>query len=144
LTPPALLLTEEASLAWREYHDTVERELGSSGAYATVTDLAAKSAENAARIAALLHVLVNGPTGEVSVEWVNSGAKIARWHLHEACRVLGIAAQKAEDRWAQELQRWLRQQKMSSIRCREIQRSGPACVRQRQQRDAAIQVLERL
>src|SRR5205085_657136 len=61
LTPPLLQLSAGAFAAWREYHDAIERELKPLGEYASVCDFAAKSAENAARIAGCLHVFEGGP-----------------------------------------------------------------------------------
>ena len=58
LCPPLLRLSPGAFAIWRDYHDEIERELRPLGDYAAVCDFAAKSAENAARIAGCLHVLV--------------------------------------------------------------------------------------
>ena len=66
LQPPELPLSFEARQEWIRFHDDVERELGQGGEFHDTKDLAAKSAENAARMAAVMHVIENGPVGEIS------------------------------------------------------------------------------
>ena len=56
LTPPMLPLTPEAKAAWVEYHDAIESELSSGGELYDVRDVASKSADNAARLAALFQM----------------------------------------------------------------------------------------
>ena len=60
LTPPVLDLSPQARAEWIRFHDEVERELGAHGEWRGVRDFAAKAAENAARMAALFHVLEHG------------------------------------------------------------------------------------
>ena len=62
-----------------EVHDASERELGTGGTLYSVRDVAAKAAENAARLAALFHVLQRGISGAIGV-----GVNVrqhARFHL---------------------------------------------------------------
>ena len=56
LALPVLGLSGGAFAIWRDYHDEIERQLKPLGNYTTVCDFAAKSADNAARIAGCLHV----------------------------------------------------------------------------------------
>jgi putative DNA primase/helicase len=89
LTPPTLCLSGAAKRDWISYHDDVEGELGGSGDFGNVQDFAAKTAENAARIAALLHIFEHGPGGEISQNLMQAGAALASWHLFEAKRIIG-------------------------------------------------------
>lgn len=86
LVPNRLFLSPEAKLTWIAYHDAVERQLVIGGEYGEIRDVASKAAENAARIAALLHVFEGGGDDPVGVESMRSGCKLANWYLREAKR----------------------------------------------------------
>jgi hypothetical protein len=58
LKPTSIDFSPEAQALWIEYHDKIERQLSPDGAYCDVKDVAAKSAENVARIAVLFHLLM--------------------------------------------------------------------------------------
>ena len=57
LTPPALDLSGDAKDAWIVFHDRIEAAMALDGALEGIRDVAAKAAENAARIAAVLTVV---------------------------------------------------------------------------------------
>ncbi|MGH7291732.1 MAG: YfjI family protein, partial [Myxococcota bacterium] len=54
LRPREIWLRDTARRAWIAYHDEVERDLAPGGELASIRDAAAKAADNAARLAALL------------------------------------------------------------------------------------------
>ena len=66
LSPAVLDLSPQARAEWIRLHDDIERALGARGEWRAVRDVAAKAAENAARMAALFHVLEHGPTGTIA------------------------------------------------------------------------------
>jgi hypothetical protein len=88
LKPAELPLSVAARAVWVEYLNDIEKELRADGEYSTVRDVAAKSAENACRLAAIFHTFVNGPGGDVGVSDMERGAHLAAWYLHEARRML--------------------------------------------------------
>jgi len=88
LTPEVIDLSPQARAEWIRFHDEVERELGARGALRGVRDVAAKAAENAARLAALFHVLEHGAIGTIASEVIRAAACIVGWHLNEAQRLL--------------------------------------------------------
>jgi putative DNA primase/helicase len=51
--------------------------------------VAAKAAENIARLAALFHLLDHGAASTIDRTCVDSAAQIVGWHLQEAHRLLG-------------------------------------------------------
>jgi putative DNA primase/helicase len=51
--------------------------------------VAAKAAENIARLAALFHLLDHGAASTIDRMCVDSAAQIVGWHLQEAHRLLG-------------------------------------------------------
>ncbi len=100
--------------------------------------MAAKSAENAARIAAVLHVIESGPTGEISNEIMVAGIKIAFWFLEQTKRALGLVEVSEEERLGRLLFEWLRRQGRPAW-IKDIQRLGPYQVRRSAKvRDSAI------
>jgi putative DNA primase/helicase len=106
LTPPMLSLTPEAKAAWIEYHNTIESELSHGGELYHVRDVASKSADNAARLAALFQ-LYEGAGGAISLAAFESASQLAVWHLHESLRFFGELALPAELADATRLEGWL-------------------------------------
>ena len=135
LSPPLLRLTVGAFSLWRDYHDEIERELKPLGDFATVCDFAAKSAENAARIAGCLSVF-EGAQGAIPRETMQCAVTLARWYLREALRVLDEPQGWADARL---LDAWLAEAGDSPIR--DVLRLGPSPLRDKGRRNAAIEVL---
>ena len=72
-----LSLTPEAKAAWVEYHDAIESELSSGGELYDVRDVASKSADNAARLAALFQMF-EGAGGAIGAGWLSRGQAESR------------------------------------------------------------------
>lgn len=100
-------LAPAAHAAWVGLHDLVERGLGTDGDYQTVRDVAAKAAENVARLAALFHALEHGLAGTIGVDHLLGAEAIVRWHLHEARRLLAELDTPAALAAAIRLDTWL-------------------------------------
>ncbi len=88
LQPTELALSASAHAAWVRAHDRIEQGLGQGGDLAEIRDVAAKAAENIARLAAVFHVLAHGPSGTIDTNAVDAAAMLIGWHLHEARRLL--------------------------------------------------------
>ncbi|SFN03308.1 YfjI family protein [Nitrosomonas communis] len=56
LEPVTLTFSPEAKAAWVRYYNAIEKELANGGELYDVRDVASKSADNAARLAAIFHV----------------------------------------------------------------------------------------
>ena len=106
LTPTMLLFTADAKAAWVAFHDAIEGELRTGGELYDVRDVASKSADNAARLAALFQVFEGGG-GAINAESFESASRIAAWHLNEARRFFGELALPAELANAARLDTWL-------------------------------------
>lgn len=145
LTPAMLALSPAAKAAWVEYHDAIEAELRSGGELYDVRDVASKSADNAARLAALFHIFEQG-TGAISLEAFEGAARIAAWHLNESRRFFGELALPAEWVDAARLDAWLleycRREHASAVGKNHVRRYGP--IRDKQRLDAAINELSGL
>ncbi len=107
LTPALLSLTPEAKAAWVEFHDAIEGELASGGELYDVRDVASKSADNAARLAALFQLFEHGMGGAVGLDCFESASKIAAWHLHESRRFFCELALPTELADATRVDSWL-------------------------------------
>lgn len=106
LTPPIMSLSRGAKDAWIEYHDTIERGLTHGGELGDVRDVASKSADNAARLAALFQMFESG-FSPVSHEVFDRASTIAAWHLSESRRFLGGFSLPREMGDATKLDGWI-------------------------------------
>lgn len=145
LNPPLLPLTPEAKAAWVAFHDAIENELASGGELYDVRDVASKTADNAARLAALFQVF-EGAGGAIGAEAFESASRIAAWHLNEARRFLGELALPAELADAARLDSWLldycRRQKTNIVPRRDVQRNvTPVHLRQKAVLENALREL---
>ncbi len=145
LTPPMLPLTPQAKAAWVDYHNAIESELSRGGELYDVRDVASKSADNAARLAALFQMF-EGAGGAIGLAAFESASLIAAWHLHESRRFFGELALPAELADAARLDGWLiehcRRGQTHLISTREAQRLGP--IRDKEKLAAALRELEEL
>jgi putative DNA primase/helicase len=145
LTPQTLTLTPEAKAAWIAYHDAIEGELASGGELFDVRDVASKSADNAARLAALFHVFEGG-LGAINADAFERASLIAAWHLNESRRFFGEIALPIEMADAARLDRWLieycKRERKNFVARRYAQRHG--IIRDGARLDAAISELESL
>jgi putative DNA primase/helicase len=79
LSPTLMMLALDAKEAWIAFHNLIEAELRAGGKLYDVRDVASKTADNAARLAALLQVFDRG-IGVVGAEYLDAAARIAAWH----------------------------------------------------------------
>ena len=142
LSPQMLMLTPEAKVAWIAYHDAIEGELASGGELFDVRDVASKSADNAARLAALFHVFEGG-LGAISANAFERASRIAAWHLNESRRFFGELALPAEMVDTARLEGWLiehcKRKRTHCVARRDAQRQG--AVRDGARLDVAIKEL---
>ena len=105
----------------------------------------AKAAENAARMAALFHVLEHGPTGAIRSEEIQTAGRIVRWHLNEARRLLADMNTPTALASAIRLDAWLRNEALANntdhVPTKRIYQYGPNCVRDSRDLRAALAIL---
>jgi putative DNA primase/helicase len=146
LSPAPLILTPEAKAAWITFHDAIESELRSGGELYDVRDVASKTADNAARLAALFQVFEHGASSAVGPDAFEGASRIAAWHLNEARRFFGELALPSELADAVRLESWLigycRVNGKHTVPTRDVQRLGP--VRDKDRLRTAVQELEEL
>jgi putative DNA primase/helicase len=146
LTPAMLSLAPDAKAAWVGYHDAIESELASGGELYDVRDVASKSADNAARLAALFQQFEHGMGGAVGLDSFERASRITAWHLSEARRFFGELALPAELADAARLDSWLiehcRQERTNFVKKNYVRQHGP--LRDGARLDAAIRELAEL
>ena len=142
LSPAMLSLAGDAKKAWVEYHNAIEGELSSGGELYDVRDVASKSADNAARLAALFQIFEGGKDA-IGRDAFEGASRIVAWHLNESRRFFGELALPAEQVDAVRLDNWLvkccKNKGMNIISTRDAQRNGP--VRDKSRLEAAMKEL---
>ena len=142
LAPKMLKLSPDAKAGWIAFSNQVELQLGADGQFCDVRGAAAKTAENAARIACLFHVLQHGTDGEVGIEDFNSAKAIAAWHLSESLRFFGVAMMPPELAAAARLEAWLidycHRNHVGDVPAAAVQKAGPRGLRAKTEVEAAV------
>jgi putative DNA primase/helicase len=148
LSPSVLLLAPEAKTAWITFHNAIESELAHGGELYDVRDVASKSADNAARLAALFQVFEYGMGGAVVLAAFEGASRIVAWHLNESRRFFGEIALPAELANAARLDSWLieycRRNRTSTIPTKTVQQYGPSGLREKSAIESALRELEEL
>jgi putative DNA primase/helicase len=149
LTPLMLSMDFDAKAAWVEFHDAIECELASRGELYDVRDVASKSADNVARLAALFHVFVSKNSNfsnSISAECIEAAGRIVAWHLNESRRFFGELALPTELVAAARLDSWLvdycQEKKTHLVPIAQLQQRGPSGLRKKQAIETAMHELE--
>ena len=147
LTPAMLTLSPDAKAAWVSFHDAIESMLSTGGELHDVRDVASKTADNAARLAALFHTFT-GSIGPIDLDAMEAAASVTAWHLSEARRFLGELAMPAELANPARLEKWLieycKRESTDKVPTREVQQFGPGRLRDKVTYTAAVQELAEL
>jgi hypothetical protein len=133
---------------WADYFNNIESTLKVGGAFENYSDIASKSADNAARLAGLFHLFGGGDINEpVSSACMYSACQVAIWHLYEAKRFYDGVAIPTEIHNAHKLETWLKQyfkqHNLTTIaRKTLLQRVGYAPLRKSGMLNQALEILE--
>lgn len=119
---PVLQLSEGARYYWKLFKETVNDHLICGGFSKNITSFFRKLGEQAARLAALLHY-VQGETGDVSPEAMESAIRLCEWYAYEFERVFSTFApsqQQLQNEAAEKLFAWLQQASSNPMRYSKI------------------------
>jgi len=145
LCPTMLNFSPEAKKIWIDFHNAVERELASGGDLYDIRDVASKSADNAARLAALFYYFESG-VGAIDIDSIQRASRIVAWHLSESQRFFGELALPQELADSVRLDSWLikyaQKNQSLSLPTRVAQRKSP--VRDKRRLNNAFEELESL
>ena len=146
LMPPVIKLCEEAKKLWICYFNKIEEALKPGGEFTEVKDFVSKNAEQAARIAGVLHVFNYGPEGEIQPDTMEQSIHIAQWFLYEAKRIFVTDGLPEEFKNAFILQNWIKDScqlsQLSQLSQGLILKDGPNQLRDKKIRDNALKILE--
>lgn len=147
LAPTMLSFTTDAKAAWVEFYNAIEAELGMHGELYEVRDVASKSADNAARLAAIFHMF-EGKGDAISRDTFDGASTVIAWHLSEARRFFGEIDLPAEQTDAVRLDTWLleycRRLNTNKVSMSVIQKSGPGGLRDKAMIESALVKLTEL
>lgn len=149
LLPKPVAFSPDAQSAWTSFHDEIEGELSDAGSLREVRDVAAKAAENAARLAVLFECLADSKNPSellaVSHDSLTRAATVVRWHLSEARRFFGSLALPEDLGDAAKLSHWIadycRRERRSEVAKNYVRQHGPSLLRSKKRLDAALEVL---
>ena len=142
LAPRALDLSSEARSVWTKFYDSVEADAGPKKRFDRLRDVAAKAAEQAARIAGVLQI-VDDPTAEtVEGETMLRACALVAWYLAEAVRIASDHKSAPINRDAGSLREWIDRRGSDLITATELLTLGPNRLRSKAKLDPAIAILE--
>ncbi|MCR5257430.1 MAG: DUF3987 domain-containing protein [Desulfovibrio sp.] len=140
----ALELSGPALSAYASFFREVSRATGSgksAGKYVPIRGFARRAAEQAIRIAGVLSAAWTPHSTEVSLEAMESGIMLARWHLDEALRIVLDGTESAEIKRAEELMQWFTLKGIDRTSTRQVQKFGPSKLRTKRAVDEVFAVL---
>lgn len=107
LDPRKLVLTTEATQVWINLHDYLEEGLSPGGDFESITGLANKAAEHAARIAGLLTLWTDTEATEIGGPMMVNAAYLIQHYLAEAIRLRAMTSTNRHLKLAQRVLDWL-------------------------------------
>jgi hypothetical protein len=148
-TPPSnsddllrsILIDGIARQLFIEFHDAVERQLAPGGKLAAIKGFAAKLAEHAARIAAVMSLFSDHTSTAVSAEAMAAGINLANHYAAEALRMTENARVGEPLRRAERLRKWLVETGRGTVHPAEVYQFGPGELRTKADAISAINIL---
>lgn len=142
LDPPIMRLDDDARAAWVAFYNESEQAIAPEGPLTPVRAFAAKLAEHAGRLAAVLNLYYAPDAMTVSLAAMQSGIQLARFYAHEMLRLHGSASVAPELRMAQILLRWWQIQPDAMQYLAKLYQFGPNGLREASKARAAVKILE--
>lgn len=143
LRPRPLPMSDEAVRLFHDFADQIELQLGPQGKLESVKGLASKTPEHAARIAAVLALAEDIKAGEVDIDLLKRGIKLAQWYLGEALRLADAEAFPPDLLNAERTLEWLRERPsdspLFSLPC--LYMKGPRPVRHKEAASKVVTIL---
>lgn len=122
LSPRVLDFSREARELFIQWHDAVEVELRPDGAFDDIAGFAAKLPEHSVRIAAVMAYFEDRNVSEISAKALSAGIKIAKFHVAEALRVIGVGSGDVDTENASALIDWIRKKGHAVVAPRYLSR----------------------
>jgi hypothetical protein len=142
LDPPSVPLSDRARALWSSFADHVEREIRSGGDLEPIRGLANKLPEHAARLAAVLALVRDIRSVNVSAEYIEAGIGLSEHYAAEALRLFGASRVSGDIRLAQRLLEWLFRWPEPHISLPDIYQGGPTRIRDKATAAKIVGILE--
>lgn len=143
VAPPVLEPDAEAIQVWVDFRNEIESERGPLGKFAGLKPFAARGAEQALRLAAVLGCFEG--VEHIDADCMRRACMLARYSLAEWLRYTDTDAVDPELKRAAELMAWLRSPKRAAkwreFHANDLGKSGPAAVRSAKVRDKVLAIL---
>jgi hypothetical protein len=143
VAPPVLEPDAEAKQVWVDFRNEIETERGPLGMFAGLKPFAARSAEQALRLAAVLGCYEG--IKQINADCMRRACMLARYSLDEWLRYIEAGAVDPELKLAGELMNWLRGHKHKAdwqeFHVNKLGKSGPPAIRSATVRDKVLAVL---
>lgn len=142
LTPEVLVISDEAKQELITFSDEIEGRQAPDKDLNFIADFASKLVEHAVRISAVIQVIEDPSSGQVSAENVKHGIALSRYYLSEAVRIRKGAV-SADIQKAELLLEWLKDSwGDKNIYLSPIMNGGPNSIRLKKDLMKVISVLE--
>lgn len=141
LVPRVLSLDADATAAWIVFHDQCETAIGKSGELVTIKPFAAKLAEHAGRLAAVLSAYADPQAQSVPYWAMWSGIQLAQHYAMEMLRLHGGASTPLPLRHAQKLLDWWQRRDEPILHLAKIYQYGPTDLRSAKPAKDAVKAL---
>jgi hypothetical protein len=143
VAPPELMPDADAERVWVDFRNEIENERGPLGRFAGLKPFAARGAEQALRLAAVLGCFEG--VESIDADFMRRACELARYSLAEWLRYTDADAVDPEMKRAAELMSWLRDPKRTaswqSFHVNTLGKSGPVALRSAKVRDKVLAVL---
>ena len=142
LAPRVLTLSGDARALWIAFADHIEKQLGPDGPFAPIRAFAAKAAEHAARLAAILALIDDLTAPTVTAAFLEAGITLVEHDLGEWLRLHDVADADPALLRAKRLLQWLATGWTEPlIGLPEIYQLGPNALRDARTAREAVQTL---
>ncbi len=143
LVPRQITASPAAAKMLLQFSDHVERLTAPGGDMEPIRGMANKLAEHACRLAAVLALVDDTHTGEISQAHMAAGIELSQHYASEALRVFAAGALDPNISRAQQLLEWLQSRwKESAISLVEIYQRGPNAIREKKTAKLLVAILE--
>lgn len=142
LGPRTVAPDAAAKATWVKYHDHIEAQCGAGGELHPVKGLAAKAAEQAARIALVLALVDDINTGVVTSMHMDAGIALSQYYVTEALRLFDVAPAGMALQNARQLLEWVHGRPDQAWAVRDLYSYGPPRLRTKGAAMEALEVLE--
>lgn len=129
LQPRRLEMAEGARAAWIVFHDDCQKRVRAGGAWEAIRAWGEKAPEQAARVAGVLAVMVNGGADTVDDASMGRAIRLVEWYGAEVARLAGQPMLDAKTQRAATLLDWIKAKGLTRFPLQRAYQGGPSGIR---------------